>query len=150
MAIIARFMYGFYLYFLIPILVLVLIGKPRFVIKIIHFMMNIKEPIKQIKIFFFIWLACGLYSLLCLFQKYRIQAIISNLDKNAKTIDIYDSKMRELNLCERNGYMYLNFFIIMVVIDRLCDSYFKFWVEEDKKFAIEMKISAEAQTKKNN
>lgn len=150
MSIIPRIMYDFYIYFLIPILILVLIGKPRPVIKLIHFIMNIREPIKEIKIFMFLWLACGLYAALNLYQKYRLENVLLGLEKSAKNVELYDSKMRELNLYERNAYMNLNFFIIIIIIERLCDSYFKFWEEEDKKISIEKKITSEQGIKKEN
>ena len=149
MSLIVHAMYSFYLYFLLPVLVLVLIGQPRFLIKLIHMILNLKEPIKEIKIFMFIWISCGLYAGLNLFQKFTLEKVVQALDKSQKNIEIYDNKMRELNLAERNAYMYLNFFIIIMIIERLCDSYFKLWVEEDKKTLIEKKI-LEISNKKDN
>lgn len=150
MSIIPRIMYDFYVYFLLPILVLVLVGKPRAIIKLIHYIMNIKEPIKEIKVFMFIWVACGLYSALNLFQKYNIENALLKFEKSQKNLDLYDSKMRELNLCERNAYMYMNLFIIIIIIERLCSSYFQFWEEEDKKLKIEKQITSEQGIKKEN
>lgn len=150
MSIIPRIMYNFYIYFLIPILVLVLIGKPRPAIKLVHFIMNLKEPMKEIKIFMFLWLGCGLYAALNLWQKFNIENTLLKFEKSPKNVDIYDSKMRELNLCERNAYMYLNFFVIIIIIERLCDSYFKFWEEEDKKLILEKRITSEQGVKKEN
>jgi hypothetical protein len=133
MAIIPRIMYDFYIYFLLPTLLLVLVGKPRPVITLIHLIMNIKEPIKGIKLFMFLWFACGLYAALNLLQKFNIENSLLKLEKSVKNVELYDTKMRELNLCERNAYMYLNFFVIIIIIERLCDSYFKLWEEDDKK-----------------
>lgn len=149
MALIMHAMYGFYLYFFLPILVLVLIGKPRFLIKLIHMILNLKEPIKEIKIFMFIWLSSGLFAVLNFFQKFKIERIVQVLDKSQKNLETYDSKMRDLNLAERNAYMYFNYFIVIIIIERLCDSYFKSWVEEDKKTLIEKKI-LEVSNKKDN
>jgi len=150
MSIVPKIMYDVYLYFLIPILIFVLIGKPRILIRLIYKLLNIKEPIKDIKIFMFFWMGCGLYAGLNLFQKHRIEEALQKLEKNTTNIDLYDTKMRELNLCERNAYMYLNFFIIIIIIERLCDSYFKFWEEEDKKSKIESRIKVEQGIKKEN
>lgn len=149
MSLIARTMYGFYLYFLLPILILVLIGKPRFLIRLIHKVLNIKIPVKEIKIFMFVWVSCGVYAGLNLFEKFRLEKALQAIDKSRGDVENYDMKMRELNLCERNAYMYLNFFIIMIIIERLCDSYFKSWVEEDKKALIEKKLLDVSKSKEN-
>jgi len=149
MSIIPKIMYGFYLYSLLPILALVLIGKPRPIIKFIHYILNIREPFKEIKVFMFFWLACGFFAVINLFQKFRIEIVLQNLDKSPKNADIFDTKMRELNLCERNAYMYLNFFIIIIIIERLCESYFSFWEEEDKKIHLQRRILVEEAKKKD-
>jgi len=112
--------------------------------------MNIKEPIKEIKVFMFLWLACGLYAALNLYQKYNIENALLRFDKSPVNVELFDSKMRELNLSERNAYMYSSFFMIIIIIERLCDSYFKFWEEEDKKLKIERKITSEQGIKKED
>ena len=148
MALMSNVVYRFYLYFLIPIFLLILFGKPRFLIKLIHKIMNIKEPFKQIKIFVFYTFACLIYTILCFFNKYQIEKFITNIDHSSKNMETYNSKIRELNLNERNGFMFLNFFIIMILIERLCDSHFKIWAEEDKKIQIENKMKNETKDKK--
>lgn len=149
MAIMTNILYKFYLYFLIPIFLLILFGKPRFLVKLIHKILNIHEPFKDIKIFGFYAVACGLYSLLCFLNKFQIEEAISKLDHNKNNMELYNSKIRELNLNERNGFMFLNFFILMILIERLCDSHFKKWEEEDKKNLIEAKIRKEGEMKKD-
>ena len=149
MSLVSHVMFGFFQYILLPILVFVLIGKPRFLIKLIHFILNIKEPIKDIKVFVFIWISCGLCAGLNLYKKFHLEKIVQSYDKNSHNVENYDNKTRELNLSERNAYMYLNLFIIIIIIERLCDSHFKSWVEEDKKALIEKKI-LEISNKKDN
>jgi len=139
-AIMTNLVYGFYLYFLIPIFLLILLGKPRFLVKIIHTILNIHEPFKGIKIFGFYFVACGLYSALCFLNKFKIEEFISSLDHSKNNMELYNAKTRELNLNERNGFMFLNFFILMILIERLCDSHFKKWEVEDMKRKIEFKI----------
>lgn len=150
MAIITTIFYKTYLYFLIPIFLLVLFGKPRFLIKLIHKILNIHEPFKDIKIFGFYAIACGLYSVLCFFNKFNIQEHIASMDHSKGNMELYNAKVRELNLNERNGFMFLNFFILMILIERLCDSHFKIWAEQDKQYLIEQKIKLEEGTKKEN
>jgi len=137
MSMMPSIMYGFYLYFLLPVLALVLIGKPRLIIKLIHFILNIREPIKKIKIFMFFWFACGIYTGINLLEKFRLESDLQYLDKSIKNLDVFDTKMREINLCERNAFMYMNFFIIIIIIEKICESYFSFWKEEDKKIHLQ-------------
>ncbi len=149
MSIITNIIYGIYLYFLIPIFILILLGKPRFLVKIIYTLLNIHEPFKNVKIFGFYTLACGLYSGLCFYNKYQVENFISKLNHSANNMELYNAKVRELNLNERNGFMFLNFFILMILIERLCDSHFKKWIEEDKKILIELKMKKETADKKD-
>ena len=137
MSFIINIVYRLHLYFLIPIFILILIGKPRFLIRLIHKIMNIREPFNDIKIFECYCNACGLYSVFCFFIKYRIENTISKLDHNLNNMELYKNKIRELNLYERDGFMFLNFFILIHLIERLCKSHFKIWTREDKKVKIE-------------
>ena len=143
-----KFVYGVYLYFLIPIFLLILLGKPRFLINLIYKILNIHEPFKNIKIFGFYAVACGLYSAMCFINKFQIQEVIEHMDQSKNNMELYNSKIRVLNLNERNGFMFLNFFVLLILIERLCDSHFKKWAVQDIQEVIEKKMKIEGETKK--
>ena len=109
--------------------------------------MNLTEPIKKIKIFMFIWFGSGVFSAVNFYKKYQMQQILHTFEKTTKNHKMYEEKVKDLNLFERNAFMYLNYFVIIIIIERVCDSYFKLWDEQDKTSLIEQRM--EKDKKKN-
>jgi hypothetical protein len=146
MGMLLNFIYQYiYLYLSLPVLLIVLIGKPRFVINLIYRIINLKEPITKVKIFGFIFGFNVLYVLYCLFRSMSLKNSIKNLQVNdldtvriIGVINYIDDKMREAHLFERNAFMFFTFNILILVINKLCLSHFKLWLTEKEYSSIQI------------
>lgn len=133
----AVYVYAFN-YFCIPLFIIVLIGKPRFLINLVHKLIEIKEPFKKIKIFRFILGLCLVSVIWSLYCKKKAEHLIDQIfassfhDPNVANSYFIDEKIREAHLFERNAYMFSTFFVIILVIDNICHCYLKLWHKDDK------------------
>jgi hypothetical protein len=128
---------GVFKYFCIPIFILMLVGRPRFLINWIHKLINIREPFKKIKVFRGAFLLCLITVVWSYFRKWSLEKLVQEIanseTKQANTsFHFLDEKLREAHLFERNAYMFFTFMILMVIVEKFCHSYFKLWNLQDE------------------
>ena len=140
-----------YLYFSLPLFILVFFGKPKFIIVLIHKILQFKEPFSKIRIFRFLSLLCFLYISFCLIRSRHLFTHIdeflnqydsrqTNLFPNIITID---EKLKEAHILERNAYMFFTFVVLLYVIDKLCHMYFELWKYENNYFNANIEVKYE-------
>ena len=123
-------------YFCVPVFLLMLVGRPRFLIGWVHKLINAREPFFKLRLFRFTFFLCCLTVVYSYFKKYELENIVENLSKEqakgAGNIHYIDEKLREAHLFERNTYMFFTFIVIMIIVEKFCHSYFKLWALEDQ------------------
>jgi len=90
--------------------------------------------VKIIRGSFFVCLLTVLWSY---YRKWSLEKVVRNIsgdDSNQSNLSshILDEKLREAHLFERNAYMFFNFMIIMIIVEKFCHSYFKLWNLQDE------------------
>jgi hypothetical protein len=138
MGLLLNFIYQYiYLYTFMPMFLIILYGRPKFVINAIHRVLNIRDPISKIKVFRFILLFNTCYILYCIYyarvlRKTVAEYVVKEVDtlQGVSLIGYLDDKIREQNLCERNAYMFFTLNILILVFEKLCFTYFKMWKSE--------------------
>lgn len=129
---------GIFKYVCIPIFVLMLIGRPRFLISWVHKLINMREPFFKLKLFRFIFFLCCCTVVWSYYRKWHLENVVAKLRaEDTKTgamanMHFIDEKLREAHLFERNTYMFFTFIILMIVVEKFCHSYFKLWKLEDE------------------
>ncbi len=136
MSAILHFLYNYiFNLILIPLFVLTMIGWPRFLIRIIYKITNLKIPYYNIPLFFGGKVVSLLGSVWCFVIKYRLDLKVLKLSEKYEVGERKNQiaeKMREARFYERNCYMFFTIFIMMVVIKKFCYNYFKYWKLEKK------------------
>lgn len=127
MAIIAGFFNGLFIYFLFPFFVLVVIGKPLFLMKAINSILKIEEPIKKFQIntiLILIFLIGIGYSAI---EMNTSRMAINYILQEAAHYDPkeYEEKLRVFNSNERNLFMIVSCFLILLTIQKFSDRYIK-------------------------
>ena len=107
-------------YFCVPVFLLMLVGRPRFLIGWVHKLINAREPFFKLRLFRFTFFLCCLTVVYSYFKKYELENIVENLSKEqakgAGNIHYIDEKLREAHLFERNTYMFFTFIVIMIIV----------------------------------
>lgn len=127
-------------YFCLPIFALMIFGKPRFLIRIAHKLINIEEPVRHIRIFRFFIFICAIYVVFCYYRSYQLTKLVYELSNTSElqrqagvgNINFLDEKVRESYLFERNCYFFFTFMIILLTVEKFCHNYFKLWAKEDE------------------
>ncbi len=124
-------------FFCLPVFILMIIGKPRFLINLVHKFIEFKDPIFKLKIFRFIFFLCCLTVGWSFYRKRALESIVDQLVNEQATrgapsnVHFIDEKLREAHLHERNCYMFLTFIVLMAVVEKFCHIYFKLWSVQD-------------------
>jgi hypothetical protein len=122
-------------FFCVPVFVLMLIGRPRFLINWVHKFINAKEPLFKLRFFRFIFFLCCITVVWSYYRKYELEKLVAQIGSEGKTnmnVHFIDEKLREAHLFERNTYMFFTFIVIMIIVEKFCHSYFKLWALEDQ------------------
>jgi hypothetical protein len=134
---ITQFIYNYiFIYFCLPAFILMLFGKPRFLIKAVKKIFQIELPRIRysfgtlLVVFCLVWVAVSYY------KKTALDGLLSGLKLSAENEVFYSEKTREAHLHQRNGFMYFTFFIMIIILKKLCNSYEKLWKSEDELAAI--------------
>jgi hypothetical protein len=127
-----RFIYQYiFFYVLCPAFVLIFLGKPRILVKLVHKIIHLKEPFRGFRMFNVFTLLCLLFTV---FNYFRVRKDKYELHEfGSLSHDLMDKKLREINLHERNTYMFFAFFIMCISVERIVENYFKLWSLEDEK-----------------
>jgi hypothetical protein len=147
MGLIIQWTYNYiFKYFLVPAFILMLFGKPRFLINIFDRILKAKT-VKNMSvgnIITFVVLFVLVFSFI------KINKINSLLETAGSTVTEYiTEKIREAHLYERNCYMYLTFFVMIIILYRLTSIYKKYWLYRDAYENHVNKVAPNAE-KKNN
>lgn len=118
-------------FFGLPVILIMILGKPRFLIKLINIIYHLKDPVKKIKIMRALMIVSFLVMLWNGFNKYMITRHLSSIDVEESQFKYIETKAREAQLCERNFFMFLAFFIMFIIIEKFCETYKKLWNLED-------------------
>jgi hypothetical protein len=133
MGVITQFIFNYvYLYFCIPAFLLMLFGRPRFLVKAIRKVFEISVPRVRLSIGTVLMGFCMMNVLLSYYKKHVTDEVLSNLILTVDTEGIYNERIREAHLYERNCFMYFTFTIMILVLQRMCGSYDKLWVAQDE------------------
>ena len=124
-------------YFCIPIFILMLIGRPRFLIVWIHKFINLREPFMKVRISRGACLICLFTVVWSYFRKWSLEKLVDSIasdesSRSSTSSQIIDEKLREAHLFERNAYMFFTFMILMIIVEKFCHSYFKLWNLQDE------------------
>jgi hypothetical protein len=137
-------------FFCLPVFIIMLIGRPRFLITWIHKFINLKEPFLKVKLFRGLFSVCLLTVLYSYYRKWSLENLVQEITKSQRqgevigNINFLDEKLREAHLFERNAYMFFTFMILMIVVEKFCHSYFKLWnLEDEVKAAKSKELSRE-------
>ena len=125
---------GVFKYFCLPVFFLMLIGRPRFLINLVHKLISIRDPFLQLRIFRFTFVICLITTIWSYYRKVTLEHLVEEISKGSEkgTNMLYiDEKIREAHLHERNTYMFFTIIIMMIVVEKFCHSYFKLWALED-------------------
>lgn len=127
MAIIAGFFNCLFIYFLFPFFVLVVIGKPLFIMKAINSILTIEEPIKKFQIntiLILIFLIGIGYSVI---EMNTSRMAINYILQEAEHYDPkeYEEKLRVFNSNERNLFMVVSCLLILLTIQKFSDRHIK-------------------------
>jgi hypothetical protein len=152
---------NFFLYFIVPLFILVLIGKPAFLIRVLRKILHFREPIKDIKVFNFIAGSCAIIMAWNFYSLYRINETLKHFEISSredhghhhhggKHSSFVDEKTKEAHLCERNAFIFLTFVIMIIVLDKFTDAYQKLWNIEAYKKNILDKSAKLAEDKKKD
>lgn len=128
---------GLFKYFCIPIFILMLIGRPRFLINWTHKLINLREPFMKVKIFRGAFLLCLLTVVWSYYRKWSLEKLVQDIANGetkhpSHSYHFLDEKLREAHLFERNAYMFFTFMILMIIVEKFCHSYFKLWNLQDE------------------
>ncbi len=129
---------GIFKFFCLPVFLLMLIGRPRFLISFVHKFIEFREPFSKLKLFRFIFFLCCLTVGWSYYRKWALEKVIDKLVNDqartgvASNVHFIDENLREAHLYERNCYMFFTFIVLMGVVEKFCHSYFKLWTLEDK------------------
>jgi hypothetical protein len=128
MGLIIQIAYKIFLYLFTPAFILMLFGKPRFLITNVGKILNKKLftndlSILKIVVSFSIYIIG--YSL------YKINGINTLLNKYGLDNNYIQEKIREKHLYERNSYMFTTIMIMIIVINKLSDLYSIYWPLSD-------------------
>ena len=162
MSLLFNFLYNYVLiYVYIPMLILYFIGKPRFIIKTLNWILLIRHPMYKISIFFYASFFFVANMVLLYVQKESVTGKIEEIMQQAVSMggNIYNNQLYEDNLRllyrhERNIYIFLCFFIISMIYVKFSNVYEKTYELENK--IVELKAGAgnsqpvDDQSKKNN
>jgi len=55
-----------------------------------------------------------------------------NRDPSAANMHFMDEKTREANMFERNCYMFFTFIMLIIILEKFCQSYFSLWKAQSK------------------
>jgi hypothetical protein len=132
MGVVTQFIFNYiYLYFCVPAFILMLFGRPRFLVKAIKKIFQIPLPIVNINIGTALMGFCMINVLLSYYKKYQSDELLAKLTLSIHNEELYNEKIREAHLYERNCFMYFTFTIMILVLKRLCGSYEKLWTAQD-------------------
>jgi hypothetical protein len=133
MAIFTEFMYNYvFIYFCLPAFVLMLFGRPRFLVRKVRNILDIKLPKIGFSIGTILMFACIVIVATSYLKKNSTEKQIAEIKSTVENETYYNEKLREAHLSERNCYMYFTFTIMILVLQRMCGSYEKLWELEDK------------------
>jgi hypothetical protein len=124
-------------YFCLPVFILMMIGRPRFLIRWVHKLLDFEEPFKKVKIFRVLLILCFVTVLWSYYRKWTLEKLVHEIGMTAGehqhgNVHFIDEKLREAHLFERNTYMFFAFCIMIIIVEKFCHSYFKLWNLEDK------------------
>lgn len=118
-------------FFCLPVFVLMLIGRPKFLVRAVHQILQFQEPIKKLKIFRIILYLCITVVVYSYYRKWAIEKLVHELahsgDALHGSVHFIDEKLREAHLFERNSYMFFAFSLLIIIVEKFCHSYFKLW-----------------------
>lgn len=126
MGIILKFVYKFgFLYFFLPMFILYIIGKPRFIVKILNKILELREPVFHYKIFGHLSLFLGLNAVFNYYRKIKVgEEILEFVSTGAPNLrQILEPKYREQSLYERNFYLFVCLSIMLIIFLKLSFSY---------------------------
>ena len=126
---------GIFKFFCLPVFILMLFGKPKFLIRWVNKFINSKFIFLNVSIFWVTLILCSITALWSFYRKHSLEQMVHDLSTKSSgtvaNIHYIDEKLREAHLFERNTYMFGTFIVMMIIVDRFCLSYFKLWEEED-------------------
>jgi hypothetical protein len=132
MGIVTQFLYNyFFLYFCIPAFLLMLFGRPRFLIKGVKKVLHFNMPRIRIRFGSCLMAFCMINVILSYYKKVEVDNLILQIKLTVDTEGFHNEKVREAQLAERNCYMYFTFAVMLMVLQKLCGSYSKLWQSED-------------------
>jgi len=122
-------------YVFTPMLVIYLIGRPRYFVELLNKFLLITIPLYKIRIFFFLAFFFVANIIQTLYKKYNYKIII--LEVNSKTTnDAFDhlkeNYIRTKFLFERNIFMYFFFFISIMIFLKFSKVYERTYDLENK------------------
>lgn len=126
--------YNIFSVLFIPVFIIMIIGAPKFLIKLIKVILDYKEKRSGIQISKaaeILLILNATYSYLCFYQTNdKLKDIFAQMASGEKlmTDDSYfDDKLRQVNLFERNSYMFITYAILIIIFEAFCDVYVILW-----------------------
>ena len=130
---ITQFIYNYiFIYFCIPASILMLFGKPRFLIKAVKKVFQIQIPRTKYTVGTVLIVICAIVVGISFFKKRSLDELLTQLKLSNDNEQLYNEKLREAHLQQRNGFMYFTFIIMILVLKKLCNSYEKLWRSQDE------------------
>jgi hypothetical protein len=139
MSLIGLFVRYIFTYFILPIFVIFLIGKPLFLIKILNKFLHFK--INNIQIFHFLLLIFGLFDFYFYFSYNSGQKAVQRIIKNEIiNTEEYSVRLSQVHSDERNIYIFLTTIAMLLTIHKFGERIIRIDEKEKEKKELEKKL----------
>jgi hypothetical protein len=152
MSIVGLFYNFIFLCFIVPIFILTLIGRPRFLMKIISKIIH--TTVNEHEIFTYLLLLCIIFASYFYYQFYRAQSLIQVLLTHNAQVSELESKRLTARSNQRNFYIFIVAFAMLLAIHKFTERFIRIGEIENelksKKEELDKLVPQKTETDKKN
>ena len=152
MSIVGLFYNFIFLCFIVPIFILTLIGRPRFLMKIISKIIH--TTVNEHEIFTYLLLFCIIFASYFYYQFYRAQSLIQILLSHNAQVSELESKRLTARSNQRNFYIFIVAFAMLLAIHKFTERFIRIGEIENelksKKEELDKLVPQKTETDKKN
>jgi hypothetical protein len=152
MSIVGLFYNFIFLCFIVPIFILTLIGRPRFLMKIISKIIH--TTVNEHEIFTYLLLLCIIFASYFYYQFYRSQSLIQVLLTHNDQVSELESKRLTARSNQRNFYIFIVAFAMLLAIHKFTERFIRIGEIENelksKKEELDKLVPQKTETDKKN
>ena len=152
MSIVGLFYNFIFLCFIVPIFILTLIGRPRFLMKIISKIIH--TTVNEHEIFTYLLLLCIIFASYFYYQFYRAQSLIQILLSHNAQVSELESKRLTARSNQRNFYIFIVAFAMLLAIHKFTERFIRIGEIENelksKKEELDKLVPQKTETDKKN